>query len=366
MRILRSAPYALGASVVAALLWGCSGSGEPQSSALAPAAGMNASRSSPRILGHLTETFVAVKSYTVHSDHRRSWFSPDGNRARQLLFVSDVGTNDVDIFTIPGMQLEGVLTGFSEPQGECSDASGNVWITNTGADEILQYSHTGSLLAALSDPTGYATGCAVDPTTGNLAVTNYTNFSSGPGEVLIYPHATGSPSHITNPSQYSYYFIGYDDSGNLCFDGRDANEHYILSCAATTGGGGVKTVSLRGGTLYFPGLVQYDRLPGRWALGDQFCGDVQTSCVYTASISGGNGIITAKTNLKNYSGRRICDMVQGVIAASGPRYIAGGDYESCARANTSVERWAFPAGGTPTNYNDTVMTEPLGAAISKQ
>jgi hypothetical protein len=53
--------------------------------------------------------------------------------------------------------------------------------------------------------------------------------------------------------------------------------------------------------------------------------------------------------------------------------IVGADYEPSAYvcknsggATTSIDRWANPAGGPPTNdySNAAVMSEPLGAAIS--
>ncbi len=56
---------------------------------------------------------------------------------QRILFVSDDGTNDVDMFDLPAMTLVGTLTGFSEPQGMCTDKSHNVWITNTGTEQIL-------------------------------------------------------------------------------------------------------------------------------------------------------------------------------------------------------------------------------------
>jgi sugar lactone lactonase YvrE len=77
-----------------------------------------------------------------------------------LLFICDYGANDVDIFTMPQMALKGQLTGLSFPEGECTDASGNVWVANTGASAMQLYSRTGTLLKTLSVAGEYPSGCA--------------------------------------------------------------------------------------------------------------------------------------------------------------------------------------------------------------
>jgi hypothetical protein len=50
--------------------------------------------------------------------------------AGALLYVTDARTHGVVIFTDPGGKLVGTLTGFTNPQGECVDAAGDVWIVD--------------------------------------------------------------------------------------------------------------------------------------------------------------------------------------------------------------------------------------------
>jgi len=68
-------------------------------------------------------------------------------------------------------------------------------------------------------------------------------------------------------------------------------------------------------------------------------------------------------NPSAYNGSYVCDLAQGVIGP-GFTYLAGGDYNYCKNANPAAYRWPFPAGGSPTNYNDSVVEGPVGAAIS--
>jgi hypothetical protein len=80
----------------------------------------------------------------VRPDRHRSWVSPDAANAAQLLFESDLGTDDVYIFALPDMTLKGTLTGFKEPLGECSDNHCNVWIANSLKNEMIEYSRSGA------------------------------------------------------------------------------------------------------------------------------------------------------------------------------------------------------------------------------
>ena len=85
--------------------------------------------------------------------------------------------------------------------------------------------------------------------------------------------------------------------------------------------------------------------------------------------SPGSGVLGQATNYENSNGGpQSATSIQGVVAAYGKKYTAGADYEyvGCGNdGNSSVNRWQYPAGGTPTNYT-TNVTEPVGAAISPQ
>jgi hypothetical protein len=298
-------------------------------------------------------------------DHHRSWVSPDVKLLPRLLFESDFVRGTVTIYKLPELRIKGVITGFDGPQGECADASGNIWVAVTRAQQIVKLSRAGSILSTLSDSTGFPIGCAVNQSNGDLAVTNIFNLSIGPGDVLVYPGGSGSPISLSNSAQSLYYFAGYDGNGNLMVDGFDSSGNFILSeCPA--GSSGCGTVTLSGGTVYYPGMVQWSSENQSWVVGDQLCGNTPTSCLYWFTASGSPATITGSTALNNYNGSPVCDVVQAVVAANGQAYIAAGNIDSCLRRTSSVDRWASDAGGLPTNSNKRHgrLGQPTGAAIS--
>lgn len=363
MRGFGLAPCAIGVLGAAAIFASCTG-GASQSSI--SATGLGTAGLTPFWMIHRGRGFsAAVQTMKPQPDHHRSWVSRDATLSPRLLFESDFAAGTVSIYTMPDLRLKGVITGFDGPQGECADASGNIWVAVTRAQQIVKLSRAGSILSTLSDSTGFPIGCAVNRSNGDLAVTNIFNLSIGPGDVLVYPGGSGSPTSLRNSAQDLYYFAGYDGDGNLMVDGFDASGDFILSeCPA--GSSGCGTVTLSGGTVYYPGMVQWSGVNESWIVGDQLCGNTSTSCLYWFTVSRSAGTITNSTALDNYNGSPVCDVVQAVVAANGQRYIAAGNIDSCLRRTSSIDRWASPAGGLPTNSNDHRRRrgQPTGAAIS--
>jgi hypothetical protein len=279
------------------------------------------------------------------------WTAPQALKTA-LLYVSDAGTYDVNVYTLPALKHVGTLAGFNDPQGECSDAAGNVWITNTKITEIFEFRHGGkNPIKILGDPTGYPVSCAVDTANGNLAVTNIFDFS-GSGDVLIYRKGGGTPSPFSNPNMSEYYFAAFDSKSDLYVSGQTANGTYVLS-VLPRGKAKMSTVTIKGGTIYFPGTVAW--IGSSLVLGDQECGHKKRSCLYEASVSGTTATITGMTPLAG-----ACDVAQ-VQLTNGQ--IAGGDYQHCRRGASSVDLWPFPKGGLPSK-KVTDVKMPAGAAIS--
>ncbi|MBV8067256.1 MAG: hypothetical protein JO113_04705 [Candidatus Eremiobacteraeota bacterium] len=354
MKVLKLSARTLSVLVAATLSAGC-GDGL-QTSAAHNSAGV------PAIAGAF-HAFAGVRPPgPAHPSLHKSWVSADARRERRLLFASDSGLDEVDIYSLPGMKLEGQLTGagFNNPQGMCSDTAGDVYVTETNNTEIDEYSHAGSLLARYPDSIGFPIGCAVDPATGNLAVTDIVNDGSGPGQVLIYSNPSTQPKLVSNPSQYFYYFAGYGPKSSLWVSGMNASGGYMLSrCSASS----CSTIGLSGGTVYYPGAVQWDAVHRSWVVFDQRCRDTTAACSYPVSP---NGVLGTATTYDSYKGGSDCDLIQGEIATDRRENVVGGDYEYCGAAASTFNRWAYKAGGSPTKYAtlSSSYSVPNGVAIS--
>jgi hypothetical protein len=307
-------------------------------------------------------TSVARWAAPAHPDRRPSWSSPALAKAKgPLLFVSDSGTASVYIYNLSTPQLLSTITGLDQPQGECSTPHGDVWINDTNAETVYEVTHHGQLENELTVSDGYPVGCAWDKKTGTLAVMELFNGSGGQGAILLYKGGSGSPVSVTNPEQYYYNFAGYDPQGNLFFDGRAANGTFMLS-ELPKGHKSAYTLAVSGGTLYFPGMVQWNPSAADLVVGDQSCGNAYTSCVYALKLRGRTAAITGSTTFLNYSGGAICDLVQGVIFNN---KIAGSDNGFCGSTASATYTWSYPGGGNAQAYNNSTDVTPVGAAISR-
>jgi hypothetical protein len=132
-----------------------------------------------------------------------------------LLYVANKRASDgVSVLTFPQGTLVATIKHIGRVQGICSDTSGNVWMTTfvKGSDplHLYKFRHGGTKPVEARIIHRSAHGCAVDPTTGNLALISYGGSSDG--EVQIWRGARkGKPA---------VYFIGfgpaacaYDDNG---------------------------------------------------------------------------------------------------------------------------------------------------------
>ena len=278
-------------------------------------------------------------------DGRGSWMSPSAERA-DLLYISDAKSAEVYVYRLRDLKLSGTLAGFSYPGGECSDGRGNVWITD--ASRIVEYAHGGtSPISVLSDPNVYAVSCSVDPSSGNLAVTNLFTVGSGQGSVAIYKGASGSPAIYEDSSMYYVYFCGYSSTGELYVDGMSSAGAFLFA-ELPKGSSRFTNITLNV-PIAFPGSIQWD--------GHHVTTTPQAptdNAIYRLKISGSTGSVIGKTRLRPSS----CAPVQTWIA--GARIAS-----SCPdpSGDSTVDLWKYPNGGRPTQSGPG-SSEPAGTTIS--
>jgi hypothetical protein len=149
-----------------------------------------------------------------------SVMSPAASKDSSLLYVSNA--SNVTVYNYEnggGIILVGTLTGFTSPGGMCTDAAGDVWITDYNSRNVYEYAHGGSSpIGTITQKLGYPYSCAVDNATGNLAVSywhpngHFRNYA----EVVIYPHgAQPGSSYGPKTGFYRAYFLAYDSQSNL-------------------------------------------------------------------------------------------------------------------------------------------------------
>ncbi|MGP8101148.1 MAG: YncE family protein [Candidatus Cybelea sp.] len=267
-----------------------------------------------------------------------SWIAPDA-KSKKLLYVSSALTDDVYVYSYSNQKLVGTLTGFKQPYGLCAGKTGDVWIVDDGAQQIVEYKHGGtSPIATLSDSGEYPEGCSVDPATGNLAVRNFYS-TSGNGSVSIYAHASGEPQTYSDPSIANFRFCGYDDKGNLFADGANNSSEFAFA-ELRKGGSGLTGITMQQ-KIEWPGGVQWD---GKYVA----VGDTDADIIYRTDGAGGK--VKGSATLGN------SDYVNQF-------WIAGKTVVAPSQdGNAGVGIYAYPAGGAPSKTIS--VEEPFGAAVS--
>ncbi len=325
MRRLGLGRHALCSCVAAAVLTGCGGSQPPIG---AP--------------GAMPQSFAT----TTRAERGGSWMLPDAG-PQNLLYVTDL--QQVLIFSYPRGRYEGTLLGFQLAVGDCADADGNVYVADYGYGQLFEYAHGGTKRIRTLSP-GDAGACAVDLTSGNLAVTNLASENRhNTGSVAIYTNAHGKPAVYHDRDFYHYYFCGYDDQGNLFVDGLryPGGTGNFVFAELPKGGSQLTTITLDQ-YIGWPGGVQWD---GQHIV----VGDQNDATVYAFAINGSQGTLTGETQFEGAKA-----VVQTWIDGSKiivPNAISGKPGQ--------VLIYKYPAGGPAVKKIARHLHQPQGATVSK-
>jgi hypothetical protein len=287
----------------------------------------------------------------AHADRGESWMLPEAG-TEDLLYVAGGNGDDVPVYSYPKGQLLGTLTGFNLPEGACVDKTGDVFIADYVNQRIVEYKHGAkNPKQILAEPGEWPTGCAIDPTTGNLAVTNHQSPIYGTGDVVIYAHAQGSPKSYTDPKIYYYYWCGYDSKGNLFVDGQAYNPSPFRFAELPKGSSTFTDITLPL-KMYWPGGVQWD---GKYvAVGDQAYNSQPTGIIRQLKVTGSRATLEGTTVL---NGSQYVQQfwIQGGVVIAGNS--GGSNYNE-------LHFYNYPAGGDPTKTITKGIAAPAGAAVS--
>jgi hypothetical protein len=282
----------------------------------------------------------------MHRERGPSWIQP-GAQSHNLLYISDGGGESLDIYLLPGVTKTGEITDLEGPEGVCTDKTGAVWVVTWKDSKIIKYGHAGKKkLATLEASAGQRLlDCSVDPTTGNLAVTDLGG-AAGAGSLFVFAGATGNPKQFVNSQLLEVFFCAYDASGNLFLDGLDKTYTFQLA-ELPAGSSNLKILSVNQ-TIVSPGGMRWD---GQYlAVGDQAYQDGHDSAIYRLTVTS-SGATVAGTTVLNKS----CDVLGFALEAA--KVVTA---DAC---ENNVRFYKYPAGGN-SNLLLKGFQYPVSAVVS--
>ncbi len=216
------------------------------------------------------------------------------------------------------------------------------WIV-AGPDQITDYEVPKTPLKTLSVSVGNPSSCAMDMS-GDLAVgILYSDGGSGGGDIVIFKNARGSGTAYATPL-VEEYFDGYDNKGNLFFDGFNRSGYFEL---VELPNGSTKFRAITpSNTVDFPGSVQWD---GTYLV----VTDQATNSMYQYTIKGNKAILEGTVML---SGAADCAQT----------WIATGVVYCADASNENAEVFNYPAGGSPIATFTGSFDLPLGTVAANE
>jgi hypothetical protein len=280
----------------------------------------------------------------------RSWMLPEA-KGEELLYADSSGASvhNVYAFSYPAGKLVGTISepGAAYQQGLCSDAKGDVYVTTLSntyyGGAVYEYAHGGTKPVRILDEGGvWPWGCAVDATSGNLAVASI-NLASQASWVEVYQRAKGAPANYYDNEIINYNFVGYDAKGNLFVDGSGPGSSVEFG-ELRKGSGTLANVDLDK-SIDSCGQVQWD---GKHITIE----DEQAAAIYRLSFSGSTGTVVGTTRLKRWNDGGAQSWIQSnvVLQANGT-------------SATEIGSWPYPRGGNP-GANISTPAAVFGVTVS--
>jgi hypothetical protein len=210
------------------------------------------------------------------------------------------------------------------------------WIV-AGANQITEYTVPETPIKTLSIPYGQPSSCAMD-TSGDLAVGNLTN-----GDIVIFTDAKGPGKIMTTPLSREY-FDGYDNHGNLFFDGFNSGSSFEL-VELPEGSKKLQPITTSN-VVDFPGSVQWD---GKYlAVTDQVA-----DAIYRYTVSGTSAKLEGTVSLTGAGDCAQTWIAVGIVFCADAYHDDGSVYK-------------YPAGGSAIATLTGSFDEPLGVVAAEK
>lgn len=243
-----------------------------------------------------------------------------------MLYVSNRGSESVNVFAYPHGDLVRKLHFAAEPLLMCADNQGNVFIPEGSA--IVEYAYGGKKpLRTLSvGHYGGLDSCSFDAATDGLAA------ASDLGYVAVFSlKRPFSPPvfYTTSYGALEFDDVTYDSGGNLFATAYYAGSNFIF-LELSKGSAVMKRVK-----------VPYNF--GEWG-GLQWDGSYVAIEVETSSY----GLVIDRLRIRNYKATVVGDVtLLGYEVGANQFWISDGTIVSATNGTTNLAFWKYPAGGEP-------------------
>jgi DNA-binding beta-propeller fold protein YncE len=135
-----------------------------------------------------------------------------------LLYAAQYYTDAIQVYVQSGSGQKPCATIVAKlvnPQGLTSDGSGDLWVANTGANNVLEFKR-GALRPArtLSDAGEFPADVCID-SNGNIFATNLLTTGGGPGSVSEWIKGVGPPKTLEIPNNTRVLYCALDNRHDL-------------------------------------------------------------------------------------------------------------------------------------------------------
>ncbi|MBV8531536.1 MAG: hypothetical protein JO104_09480 [Candidatus Eremiobacteraeota bacterium] len=303
--------------------------------------------------------------------HGTSWMMPEATKYRHLLYVADyVGTPDFFVNVYAYRSTAGTLVGQLQipyaPRGLCVDASANVYVTgwpggSNYQGEIEEYAHGSTTLKHSATLLGIPESCAVDPTTGDIAVPLLQAPPSGVGglDLIVGGLKHGHQTFLNDPGGLTEMIYGaYDPSGNLFVNGNNGSGDFLDELPKDSSQ-----------FIHLAGLQLQSVSPGvQWdghdiAVGDALKGKNGKGELVVKAITVSGSVVTVihKRIYTDSGCRHGLTVNQMVISERGAKLLVSAN----ASCPNRIDFWHYARHGAPVRkWANAGLIDPDGQAIS--
>jgi len=324
--------------------------------AVAMLAGCGGSQPSVGVLGAMPQGAAIA----TPADRGKSWMLSEAKKLKELIYAGDSYSGNVYVYDYKTGNEVGALSGFNEPDGECVDKNGDVFITASigSTGELIEYTHGGSNPIKTFVTDGHPIGCSIDPA-GDLAVNNVV--PGGGTDVEVWKNASGLPADYRNETDCPEMWPpGYDDKGNLFIEtGGTPN-----LCELPSGSSTLQAVAFNH-NIEFPGSAMWDGK--HLTLTDQESSGGYTA-IYRVKVTKSGVDLVGITQLvykrcgSNVGQPFIVGKKNTPINDQQGTVVVGGNYE--CYYYSPISYWHYPASRRPFRHAHPRLYRASGLAVS--